>query len=349
MVNLVEPQSSDVLLITLRQLKNEISQVTRCPPDQRDRFIASRWPTDLFSDAIEFDSMADGFLTLSDRLLPRIAGRDRLIDLRKATASLLGVYQVLNQMLRKPPTKARGRTDDTEVVMRTVNDVRDQAGDFLTALLAALWDAIPGSTDAWPPAEQSDHFKLIAYVNRIGARRTTEERLDNLVDQAKLTGSKEHADSTRKLSKHFEEYGRKEYTVADRLRNASVLSLLFSAVATYLTAFHLPSPTIAAEVAKLTAVVPLTLLAVYTARESSRHRDASSWAVHLAVQLETFGTYTAGLSDTERLLIQTQFANRIFGPPPTRASGDADAATVTDRLAGVLRRRNGAAPGDALA
>ena len=64
----------------------------------------------------------------------------------------------------------------------------------------------------------------------------------------------------------------------------------------------------------LLVALPCLGLAAYSARESSRHREAARWASRLAVQLKSISAYSSRLQPDSQNDVLASFGRYVFGP-----------------------------------
>jgi hypothetical protein len=155
------------------------------------------------------------------------------------------------------------------------------------------------------------------------------ERLDARLARSSAVAAAESAKraagitSDVRLADHFAQYARLERRAADRLRVASVVTVLtITAVATYIVLRASSQELSAGGASKFALSVPLAALAAYFARESARHRSSARWAGELTVLLLTIDAFTAPFSPPTREQVRLELAKRIF-----TAAGDAPGDT----------------------
>jgi hypothetical protein len=117
---------------------------------------------------------------------------------------------------------------------------------------------------------------------------------------------------TRELAEYYLTHAKQEGKRADWLRvGAGTLLLLITGGAVAMN-FLFDVVSVGAELVRLSATVPIAVLAGYLARESSRHRRAATWANHLAIAMQTLPDYVRPLGD-DGVELRKLLGLRVFG------------------------------------
>ena len=125
-------------------------------------------------------------------------------------------------------------------------------------------------------------------------------------------------DGAERLGNAYDNYARREARTADFLRWFVIgLTFVIAGGAVWFN-LRVTTATLALELARLSATIPLGLLTLYLARESRRHRRAASWASELAIALHTVDAYSAPLTEGEAL--RQALGMRVYGTPVDMAA-----------------------------
>jgi hypothetical protein len=118
--------------------------------------------------------------------------------------------------------------------------------------------------------------------------------------------------STRELADYYLSHATKEGRRADNLRWAAVIALFAITGGAVAMNTLFDAVSVGAELVRLSATVPIAVLAGYLARESSRHRRAATWANHLAIAMHTLPDYVRPLGD-DGAGLRKLLGLRVFG------------------------------------
>jgi hypothetical protein len=258
-----------------------------------------------------------------------MTGEDGSSPLRSALAGH-EAYRTAIKVLRESMREVHGSLDKA---VRSAARERDGALRKLMEdadrLLTALRDATAAVRDVVEQAagmEQPARHVVERFVDDIddklvarGSMTPEEARARRLVSA--INGLLEKARRATGgvgalgLGREYARYARHESQVATALRCA--VGGLAIAVAWLALWFHhgTTEATLLLEVARLSATVPLGVLAIYLARESTRHRTAARRARELAIALQTVDTYIADSTEADGHTLRQALGMRAFGPP----------------------------------
>lgn len=146
-----------------------------------------------------------------------------------------------------------------------------------------------------------------------------------------------------RFATHYASHAESETRIADRLRwtVAGLLAVIAGGAVTLNVL--LPDVSIGTELIRLSATIPVAVLAGYFARESSKHRESARWASELAIAMQTLPSYTEPL-DASGIELRRALGMRVFGSganqPTTLAESGLydDLAKILDKLEDFLRR-----------
>ena len=93
----------------------------------------------------------------------------------------------------------------------------------------------------------------------------------------------------------YEEHAKREYRTANQLRAAVACLLTAMTVGVLVFVSRLEPLTLGSELVRLSATIPIALLAGYLGREASGHRASANWAKELAIALRTLPAYSEPL------------------------------------------------------
>jgi len=155
------------------------------------------------------------------------------------------------------------------------------------------------------------------YVKRIELKQVAAEAeaaRDQAVEAARASENAAGVSGTASLAAYFKGQADRESRLAEVFRVGVIIALLVVGVASYRTASALSETTGLLEVVlHLSYAVPVGLLAIYLARQSSYHRSHAAWARSLEVQLDTLEAYIAPLDDVDKSKLRAEFGRRVFG------------------------------------
>ena len=142
--------------------------------------------------------------------------------------------------------------------------------------------------------------------------------------------------SSRKLVEHFQDFGQKHNLATWGFFALGILLLV--GAAGYSIQFALSSeltePTITALSWRFAMVAGSTAIGTYLLRLASYHRRLSVWADTVQVQLQTFASYTEQIGDEmSKNQLRAEFAKRVFGDEPGRATASNDKSVETMSIA----------------
>lgn len=141
------------------------------------------------------------------------------------------------------------------------------------------------------------------------------------------------------LSLHFSSYEKSEKRAANISRYAVIAIVVAATVFVFYSLNSTDSGFTWLDLAKkVSIIVPAVALAAYLARESTRHRENSTWAATISVQLKTIKAYTDSLSSESRESIRSEFGSRIFTQRSPRhdLSSQGPSATLLTELRDLL-------------
>lgn len=126
------------------------------------------------------------------------------------------------------------------------------------------------------------------------------------------------------LGRAYDKYGRSEQTSANWFRVGAVATLVIAAGVSLVGVYGDTPDSTAAAITHITAVVSVLALFGYLARESAQHRNTARWAAVMVVQLKTFDSYAADMSNQEREALRAYFGRRVFSELPGASNASSD-------------------------
>jgi hypothetical protein len=240
--------------------------------------------------------------------------------------------------------KIRSTIDDFEATLFAIDkaDSRDRnpSGSYktlvesLSDLAGLLRSHLHEATDAFIHVvnEQTtnDHNHVEARTKALSVADDIRSQLKGRqlihdAERARIERQKAESDrDTRELAAYYLTHAAREKRRADWLRmGAAVLLVAITGGAVYMNFFLFDAVSVGAELVRLSATVPIAVLAGYLARESSRHRRSATWADHLAIAMQTLPGYVQPLGD-DGVELRKLLGLRVFGAAmdETTAPGD---------------------------
>jgi hypothetical protein len=136
----------------------------------------------------------------------------------------------------------------------------------------------------------------------------------------------------KSLGHEYAKYAAREARVANILRwIVGGLTLVVVAGAVWFN-YRVTEATVVLELARLSATIPLGLLAVYLAKESTKHRDAARWSRELAIALHTVDVYAEGSPAPDGQALRQALGMRVYGATPDRTTSAPDPVLIKDAL-----------------
>ncbi|KOV87186.1 hypothetical protein [Nocardia sp. NRRL S-836] len=228
---------------------------------------------------------------------------------------------------------------------------RDKLVDDLTALSIRLRQQLSDAVDAFvavvdavraDPADQANAQRVATDLRQqLKTRELLQEAEDARDELRKVTGDV----GAGELGTHYAGYADVEAKRADQLRwGVAGLLGLVAAGAVALSLWH-PELSYSTALVRLSATVPIGVLAAYLARESGKHRQNAKNARDLAIAMHTLPSYVEPLPENGAEL-RMALGKRVFGPSADQAGPEPpqddglvnDLPRALDALEEVLHR-----------
>ncbi|PPK63778.1 hypothetical protein V5P93_005647 [Actinokineospora auranticolor] len=215
---------------------------------------------------------------------------------------------------------------------KLLGDFANQLCDLVEQAISAYLEvAKKAVADDIRLAEARDHATVIAGAARKAIytwRLMAEPPPTRAADKA-----------AREISHYYDDHAKRETSHANRLRFIAGSLLALIAVGALVITLWLDGSPLGEELVRLSATVPIAVLAGYLARESARHRASARWAGELAIAMSTLADYTEPLGE-QGIELRRVLGMRMFGQtePERRPDGLYDDVTaLVDRLNEALR------------
>ncbi|MBP2324811.1 Ni/Co efflux regulator RcnB [Kibdelosporangium banguiense] len=144
--------------------------------------------------------------------------------------------------------------------------------------------------------------------SRLKARQLIHE-----AERARIARQKADSDrGTRELAEYYLTHAAQEGRRADWLRTGAAILLVAITGGAVCLNFLFDAVSVGAELVRLSATVPIAVLAGYLAKESSNHRRSATWANHLAIAMQTLPDYVQPLGD-DGVELRRLLGQRVFG------------------------------------
>jgi hypothetical protein len=232
-----------------------------------------------------------------------------------------------------------GSKRESVLLVRLVEQARKlrvEAGSTVDLLAAVLDDSVVVANEK--TANLPGAKEAVAEIRRqLQARSLLDEAahaLDQTIHARDAARQAAGAAGAAGVGGHYRDHAGKEARKADRLRVAVVALLVTVAVGFIVLNFVASEFTLASELLRLSATIPLAALAAYLMRESSKHRVSAQWAGELAIAMRSLEAYTQPLDAVERLELHRALGLRAFAATSNRAAG-ADAGLYDDLMTAV--------------
>ncbi|HEX6343565.1 hypothetical protein [Umezawaea sp.] len=194
--------------------------------------------------------------------------------------------------------------------------------DRLTGLAAGLRQDLEKAVDAFVSVverttDDPDARAGALLVAKDASRQLKARRLVQQTERAlakRLRADRKALGDTKikELGEYYAEHAEKESKRADLLRNVVALLLVLIACGAVLINVGMEPASLTAELLRLSATVPIALLAGYLTKESSKHRQSAKWARELAIEMRSLPDYADSLGETGADL-RRAFGMRVFG------------------------------------
>lgn len=218
-----------------------------------------------------------------------------------------------------------------EKLVRLADELRQEL-DWAIGAFVTVVNALPTNT-AKSVGERRRALDFADGINsRLQARRFIHEAAQALDetrqarDEAKMAAGET---GSNVMVEAYESYAKKEMRTAEVLRfTVAILLVAVAAGAIWLNIWLGPA-SLAVELIRLSATIPIAALASYLAHESSKHRTAAKRTRELAVEMRALPAYTEQLAPEDRRELFRTFGTRVFGTP-------ADQVTATPAEPGLF-------------
>lgn len=190
-------------------------------------------------------------------------------------------------------------------------------------LLEGLADEVDRLLLRAATASGSLHPDLGAIVAQLHARRATEVAAEavNTAEQALTDARRAHgATAEGNLAQHFNRLAKREQRLAYALRACAAFLVVAIAAFAYLS--ELPSETLTDGLVHLAVVIPVGVLAAYSARLAEGHVHVARWADTLEVQLLSLDGFIAELGSDEAAALRVELGRRVFLESPAPHPGE---------------------------
>lgn len=131
-----------------------------------------------------------------------------------------------------------------------------------------------------------------------------------------------------------------ERRLAERMRNGSVLLMLFISCLVGYSLLETTQPHFDWQIAlfRLLFSLALSVPAAYLARESTRHRDQQYAFLSVSLDLKSITPYLASLPSDDQNRLKVEIANRIFGQKSTRSGADTYPLNIQELIVEIIKK-----------